>query len=197
MKQKRIFVLNGHPAEKSLNRTLAETYASAARDAGCDVRIVHLHDVTFDPDFGIGGYEGVKPLEADLKDVIQDLEWCEHLVLTTPMWWGGLPAKLKGFFDRTLLPGIAFNPRERNSLGVPAPLLTGKTGHVLITSDTPGWAMRWLYSNALIRQIKSQILGFIGIKPVKFTHFSGASEPKEGVVGNWIDEVRSIGAKAA
>ena len=56
MEPKRIYVLNGHPAAQSLNRTLAESYADAARAAGHDVRMTHLHDLDFDPDYGFGGY---------------------------------------------------------------------------------------------------------------------------------------------
>ena len=96
MTTKRIYILNGHPAESSLNRTLAETYAAAARDVGHEVRLTHLHGLAFDLDFGFGGYDNQKPLEPDLEQVLADIEWSEHVVLTTPMWWGGLPAKLKG-----------------------------------------------------------------------------------------------------
>ena len=96
MTHKRIFILNGHPAESSLNRTLAESYADAARAAGHEVRLTHLHDLTFDPDYGFGGYENQKPLEAELEHMLDDIAWSEHVVLTTPMWWGGLPANLAG-----------------------------------------------------------------------------------------------------
>ena len=69
MAHKRIFILNGHPAENSLNRTLAESYAQAAQAAGHEVRVTHLHDISFDPDFGFGGYKELKPLEAELEQV--------------------------------------------------------------------------------------------------------------------------------
>ena len=72
MTAKRIFILNGHPAVSSLNRTLAEAYADAARDAGHDVRITHLHDLEFDLDFEFGGYDHVKPLEAPLEQVLAE-----------------------------------------------------------------------------------------------------------------------------
>jgi NAD(P)H dehydrogenase (quinone) len=121
MTPKRIYILNGHPAEKSLNRTLAESYAQAAQDAGHEVRLTHLHNISFDPDFGFGGYKVQKPLEAELEQVLTDIEWSQHMVLTTPMWWGGLPAKLKGLFDRAFLPGRAFNTRETNWMGMPTP----------------------------------------------------------------------------
>ncbi|MEL7429229.1 MAG: NAD(P)H-dependent oxidoreductase [Pseudomonadota bacterium] len=197
MAKKRIFVLNGHPAESSLNRTLAETYATAASDAGHEVKLVHLHDLDFDPDYGFAGYKNQKPLEPQIEEVLGFMEWSEHMVLMTPMWWGGLPAKLKGLFDRALLPGRTFNTRETNWMGLPSPMLTGRTGRVFLTSDTPGWFMRWHYHNALLRQLKDQIFGFVGIRLSKIVHFSGASHPKEGMVEKWISEVRLQGAQAA
>lgn len=119
------------------------------------------------------------------------------MVLTTPMWWGGLPAKLKGLFDRALIPGRTFDTRETDWMGMPAPMLSGRTGRVFMTSDTPGWFMRWIYRNAMLRQLRDQILGFVGIKPARITHFSGASDPKPGSVEKWISEVQKYGAIAA
>jgi putative NADPH-quinone reductase len=197
MRSRRIFILNGHPARHSLNQTLAETYAQAARAAGHDVRLTHLHDLAFDPDYGFGGYTNQKPLEPALLKVLEDLEWSEHLVVTTPMWWGGLPAKLKGLFDRALLPGRAFDTRRTDWMGMPSPMLSGRSGHVIMTSDTPGWFMRWIYRNAMLRQLRNQILGFVGIRPARFTHFSGASHPKPGVVDQWMRKVRRFAMAGA
>ncbi|MFT6556807.1 NAD(P)H-dependent oxidoreductase [Sneathiella sp.] len=197
MDAKRIYILNGHPATNSLNRTLAEAYANAARDAGHDVRLTHLCDLDFDPDYGFGGFEKHKPLEAALEQVLQDLSWSEHLVLTTPLWWGGFPAKLKGLIDRAFLPGRTFDTRTTNWLGMPQPLLTGRTGRIIMTSDTPGWFMRWIYRNAALRQLQDQILGFVGIKPTRVSFFAGASHPKSGHVEKWISEVRKFGLTAA
>ncbi|WPD74584.1 NAD(P)H-dependent oxidoreductase [Dickeya fangzhongdai] len=193
---KRIFILNGHPAETSLSRHLASAYAESAEQTGHTVRILHLHDLTFDIDFGFGGYQTVKPLEDDLEQVLHNLEWAEHVVLITPMWWGGLPAKLKGLFDRALLPGRAFDTRN-SKWGMPAPLLAGRSARIVITSDTPGWFLRIAYKNALIWQIRGQILNLIGIKPSRFTHFSGASHPRPGQVEAWLQQVRRLGRTAS
>ena len=197
MEPKRIFILNGHPAAASLNRALAESYTEAARMAGHEVRLTHLNDLDFDADYGFSGFVNQKPLEPAIEQVLNNIEWSEHVVLTTPMWWGGLPGKLKGLFDRILLPGRAFSTRETNWMGLPAPMLSGRTGRVIVTSDTPGWFMRWIYRNAMLRQLRDQILGFIGIKPARITHFSGATHPKTGVVDRWVDQVRRYGEAAA
>lgn len=197
MSAKRIFILNGHPGENSLSRLMAETYAKAARTAGHDVRVRHLHDLEFDTDYGDGGYSHPKTLEPVLEHVLNDLEWSEHLVLTTPMWWGGIPAKLKGLIDRILLPGRAFDTRNPKPSGLPSPMLSGRTARVILTSDTPGWFFRLVYHKALMRQLRDQILGFVGFKPSRFTHLSGASHPKDGLIASWVRKVEKIGAQAA
>ncbi|SMP02512.1 NAD(P)H-dependent oxidoreductase [Shimia sagamensis] len=197
MAQKRIYILNGHPAAESLTGSVAKSYADAARKAGHQVRLTNLHDLTFDPDYGFGGYVNQKPLEPELEQVLADIEWSEHVVVATPMWWGGLPAKLKGLFDRALLPGRTFDTRTTTKLGLPAPLLTGRTGRVLLLSDTPGWFFRLMYRNAMIVQIQRQILEFVGIKPVKVTQFNGTSDPKAGSVEKWLKQAAKIGAQAA
>lgn len=189
MNSKRIFVLNGHPGETSLNRAIAEAYISSARDAGHEVRSIQLHDLEFDLDFENGNYENFKPLEPVLEDVLESIEWCEHFVVTTPMWWGGLPAKLKALFDRSFIPGRTFNTRETTLFGLPKPMLSGRTGHVFITSDTPGWFMRFVYRNAMLNQVRKQILEFVGIKPVRVTWLSGASHVKVKQAEDWLTKV--------
>ncbi|WP_298256893.1 NAD(P)H-dependent oxidoreductase [uncultured Litoreibacter sp.] len=194
MPNKRIFILVGHPAETSLSRSLAETYKEAAQTSGNEVRITYLHDLDFDADFEYGGYSKHKPLEPCLTAFQGDLEWAEHFVLVTPMWWGGLPAKLKGLFDRTLLPGWAFDTRTRK-MGLPLPLLTGRTARAVVTSDTPDFFFGLLYGKALLRQLKGQIFKFIGLKPVGISHFSQATSPKPEKVELWLADMRKLGTQ--
>jgi len=195
MGSKRIFCLNGHPADTSLNKHLIETYAGAARNAGHEVRLTHLRDLNFDPDYGYGGYETWKPLEPDLEQMMADLEWSEHFVLAAPLWWGSLPAKLKGMFDRAFLPGRAFDPRN-TLMGMPAPLLTGRTGRIIITSGTPNLFLRLMYKNAMHVQVRKQIFEFVGVKPVRISQFGDAAEAKPTNVEKWGKELRRLAAKA-
>lgn len=193
MEKKRIFVLNGHPAQNSLSKLFVDTYVEAAKVSGHEVRVAHLHDLNFDLDYEFGGYSKTKPLEPQLETFLEDLEWSQHFVLASPMWWGGLPAKLKGLIDRAFLPGRAFDTRNPNKLGLPAPMLTGRTARVILTADTPGWFLRLVYGNALIRQLKGQVLNFVGFKPVKFTYFAGTSHPKAGKVARWTETIHRVG----
>ena len=192
---KRVYILNGHPGAESLSRALAESYARGAQGAGHEVRLTHLHDLSFDIDFGQAGYRNAKSLEPSLEQVLTDLKWCEHVVLTTPMWWGGLPAKLKGLLDRTLLPGKVFDPRKMR-YGLPEPLLSGRSARVVITSDTPGWWMRLAYKNALLWQLRRQVLGYVGIRPTRITHLSKASHLPAEEANQWLAMLASLGERA-
>lgn len=197
MSTRKILVLNGHPGQTSLNKTLAEAYRDAATQAGHEVRFHDLSAMEFDMDYGQGGYQSAKALEPDLEALLSDLEWADHVVLTTPLWWGAIPAKLKGAFDRALLPGRAFDTRNTSMLGLPAPMLTGKTARVLLTSDTPSIFLRLVYGNAIKKILARQILGFVGIKPVRFTSFAPASHPVESKVRTWCETAAALGARAA
>ncbi|KJZ21123.1 NAD(P)H-dependent oxidoreductase [Loktanella sp. S4079] len=196
MMQNRIIVLNGHPGPTSLSRQFSEKYATTARAAGSEVRIHHLPEMTFDIDFGFADYSHDKPLEPDLEKFLIDLEWANHFVIATPMWWGGLPAKLKGLFDRAFLPGRAFDTRV-TKLGMPTPMLTGKTGRVILTSDTPRWFERFVYRSAFMHQTSKQVLAFVGIKPTRYTYFSGASHASATKINGWLSQVESIAKRAA
>ena len=196
MERKRIFILDGHPARNTLSQALAAAYAEAAQAEGHEVRVAHLSDLVFDMDYEQAGYATSKPLEPALEQVMGDIEWCEHLVMVAPMWWGSLPAKLKGLFDRAFLPGRAFDTRNLSKIGMPAPMLGGRTARVIVTSDTPRWFLWLRYGSAMIRQIRGQILGFVGIKPARVSYFAGASHPKPGQVDRWLDRIGGLGARA-
>lgn len=193
---RRILVADLHPAPQSLAAALAQAYQTGAAAAGHQTRLVHLSAMSFNPDLGQSGFRNAPALEPDLQAFRNDLAWAEHVVLVTPMWWGGLPAKTKGLFDRTFLPGYAFDPRDRR-MGLPKPLLAGRTGRLILTSDTPGWAFWLMYARALKHQVQRQILSYVGIKPQGFTHFSPVEHSTDQIRARWLAQTEDLGRHAA
>ena len=189
----RIFILNGHPGPSSITRQAVDRYAAAALAEGHVVRLSHLNDLSFDPDRGKAGYANAKPLEPVLEQSLENLEWCSHFVLAFPLWWGGFPAKLKGWIDRVFVNGRTFTTDKTTSMGLPAPLLKGRSARVIITSDTPRSFLWFAYGDAILRQLKGQILGFCGFSPVKITFFSSASHPKLGAVEKLLAQMADLG----
>jgi putative NADPH-quinone reductase len=157
----RIFVLMGHPETDSFNGALADAYVAAARRAGHEVRRQDLGRLAFDPVLR-GGYADPPPLEPDLIAAQDNLLWCERFMLFYPMWWGGMPALLKGWFDRVLLPSFAFDYHETGSGWDKR--LAGRTAQIVSTCDCPVFYARLWYRNSDFTCLKRAILGFCGVK---------------------------------
>ena len=157
---KKIFILVGHPDTESFNLNLGHAYADGAREKGHEARITNLGSLQFDPILH-RGYREIQELEPDLKQVQEDIKWCDHFVILYPSWWSTMPALLKGMFDRMWLPGFAFkfHPSGLWWDG----LLKGKTSLVFVTSDANPWFTRIIFGDTT-NEIRKGILWFSGIK---------------------------------
>jgi NAD(P)H dehydrogenase (quinone) len=193
-KNKKILIINGHPNKESLNYYLAEAYKKGAIEAGVEVKEIIIADLQFNPNLS-GGYQSRTELESDLLEAWEKIQWADHLVWVHPVWWGGLPAIMKGFIDRLFLPGMAFKYRE-NSVWWDK-LLTGKTAHIITTMDQPGWYYRLAYGRPSINQLKKSTLEFCGVKPVKVTTIGIIKTSDETKRKEWLDLVYKLGIKSA
>ncbi|MBP6001904.1 MAG: NAD(P)H-dependent oxidoreductase [Pyrinomonadaceae bacterium] len=187
---KKVLVIMGHPDTKSFCAGLAESYAEGARQAGAEVRAISLSELNFDPILRMG-YHDVQQLEPDLSDAQESIKWAEHIVWVYPIWWGTMPALLKGFLDRTFLPGFAFKYRENSAFW--DKYLTGRSGRMIVTMDAPVWYDRLVYFGGGRRTMKKAVLEFCGIKPVGVTAFGQVKSSDEAKRKKWIGKVRELG----
>src|SRR5215468_10574011 len=72
---------------------------------------LHVGDMTFNPNV-VAGSPRNQPTEPSIAEAMELLEWADHIVFVFPTWWGTMPAALKGFLDRVLMPGFAFEEHE-------------------------------------------------------------------------------------
>ena len=180
---KRVAIIVGHPAADSWCGALADSYAAAARAGGHEVRMLYLAQLDFDPSLH-AGYRQIQALEPDLLAAQATLAWAEHLVIAYPIWWGSVPALLKGFLDRILLPGFAFKYRPGKAF--PEQLLRGRSAQLLVSMDTPPWYFRWVYRMPGIVQLKKTTLEFCGIAPVKVAAFGPLISSSSAQRASWL-----------
>jgi putative NADPH-quinone reductase len=190
---KRILLILGTPKKDSLCHALAEAYSHGARSKGHVVRQLKLGEMQFDPILR-DGYEQSQSLEPDLLEAQRLIHWAEHLVFVYPVWWGGIPALLKGFFDRVFLPGFAFKYRNRSQLW--DKLLSGRSADLLVTMDTPPWYFRWIYGAPAHRQMVRTILGFCGIRTRRLSEFAPVRPASEEQRQSWLRKAEALGGSA-
>ena len=108
-----------HPREESFTAAVRDLVRQKLKARGAEVRLADLYARDFNPVLCAAEHEAYLDCPANRVPVEQDVadvEWCDTLIFVYPTWWYGLPAVLKGWLDRVLLPDVAFlMPDETNS----------------------------------------------------------------------------------
>lgn len=189
---KKIAIINGHPHKDSFNFGVAEAYKLGAIASGAEVREIVIRDLDFNPNLQFG-YRKRMELEPDLLKAWEIIQWADHMVWVHPVWWGGLPALMKGFIDRLFLPGMAYKYRE-NSVWWDK-LLKEKTAHILTTLDQPGWYYRLFFGRPSVNQLRKSVLEYCGVKPVRVTYIGIIRNSKDEQRAQWLMKVNELGKK--
>ena len=187
-----ILVINGHPDPESYNWALAEAYTKGAQKSGAVVQTIQIGRLNFNPNLEYG-YRKRTELEPDLLKAQEQLKWADHIVWVYPVWWGSVPAIMKGFLDRVLLPGFAFKKRE-GSLWWDK-YFTGKTSRIICTMDQPPWFYRWINRSPSHTAMKKLTMQFIGVKKVKITAIGPIRLSKEKFRQDWLAKIERIGER--
>lgn len=192
MPAKKILLIQGHPDKESYCFALGNAYKNAALKAGAELKEIIVRELDFNPNLEFGYRQRTK-LEPDLLNAQAKILWAEHIVLVYPVWWGSMPAILKGFFDRVFLPGFAFSKRE-NSLWWDKHLIN-KSARVITTLDQPSWFYSLRYWQPSHQAIRSLTFNFVGIKPVKITTIGPIRNSKDSFRQNWLKKIAILGQK--
>lgn len=108
----RVLVVLAHPNPASFNHAVAERAVSTLRASGHHVILHDLYAEGFAAVMSAAereAYHGDSPvLDPLVAEHIADLRDCEALVFVYPTWWSSLPAILKGWFERVMVPGVGF-----------------------------------------------------------------------------------------
>lgn len=107
----RALIVYCHPNEGSYTSAVRDTVLDRLNAAGAEVRLHDLYSDGFQPVLTpaeLTGYLDCPANQDPVADQIRDVLWCDTLIFIYPTWWYGLPAMLKGWLDRVLLPDVAF-----------------------------------------------------------------------------------------
>jgi putative NADPH-quinone reductase len=141
----RVLVVYCHPVEDSLCSALHGAVLEGLHAAGHTVDDCDLYAEGFNPVLSRQERRVYNTPGDNLREVrpyVDRVLQAEALVLVFPVWNFGLPAMLKGFIDRVLVPGVSFHIDDRGRI---APGLT-HLRHVqgVATYGVPRWKAWWI-----------------------------------------------------
>lgn len=164
----RILVLYAHPVETSFHAAMHRRVVEALRAAGHAVDDCDLNAEGFNPVLSRAerlNYHNTAVNRAPVQGYVDRLLAAEALVLCFPVWCFGLPAILKGWFDRVLMPGIAFDISDPADV---KPALTHLQKIAAVTTyGRPRW-MAFFMGDPPRKVITRYLRALTGGRPVQY-----------------------------
>jgi NAD(P)H dehydrogenase (quinone) len=108
----RVLYLYCHPVPESFHGALRAVALAGLARAGHDVDLCDLYAEGFNPVLDGSerrAYHDVARNRRGLEGYIDRLQRADALLVQFPTWCYGAPAMLKGYLDRLILPGVAFD----------------------------------------------------------------------------------------
>lgn len=140
----RILMIYCHPRADSFSAALRDVALAALHASGHEVELRDLYAEGFNPVLSAGErgvYNDAAANQRGIEHEIAQLQRAEALLLVYPTWWYGMPAMLKGWFDRVWVPGVTFTFSE----GAIQPALGNiRRMGVVTTYGSPLWLLWFL-----------------------------------------------------
>jgi putative NADPH-quinone reductase len=180
-----------HPNPDSLTRAAFERVLAGLDRAGDAVRIIDLDAEGFDPRLSREErrlHFEPPELRPQVADHVALLRWADRVVLVHPTWFGGQPARLKGWFDRVWINGVAFGTRPGSAR------IHGRLGNVrqlhVVTTHGSGPVANWLQGNG------GRVLVFRTLRALchprtrcRWTAVYGVDRRTPHELAQWLDRV--------
>lgn len=172
-----------HPYEKSYCSSVLKSVTSGLEKAGHDYDVIDLIKDNFNPvmtSADLLAFRNRKAVDEQAIGYIGRIKQADHMVFVFPIWWGLMPAIMKGFVDKVIFPGEAYNYTESGN-GMYSLIENIKSAAVITTMNSPWWYYALFYGNAIKRAFIKGTLAKIGIRKVKWVkldNIKGRGEDK-------------------
>lgn len=159
----KILIIYGHPETGVVG--FAEEYLADVKKIlikkEVAFEVLDLYEINYNPvmkpeELYTAGNKFISPENMEIQ---QKIKQANGLIFIYPVWWGGMPAIMKGFMDRVFTPGFAFKYRKDKLLNfVPDKLLNDKKVLALTSLGGP-WFVYKLILNPIALINKLVIFG--------------------------------------
>ena len=182
-------VIFSHPYHKSFNKTILDNIVQKFDEIKEKYTIIDLNKDGFNPVMSeeeLGLYSQGKSVDPLVKKYQEILKNTDELILVFPIWWMSMPAVLKGFFDKVMTKGFAY---ESAKTGIKGLLTNIKTAKMITTAEAPKFLLNIIGFGITMKKAN---LGGIGIKKTKWIHYSLRAKGKDEDRKKFLWKVREF-----
>ena len=186
-------VILAHPDPNSFNHAIAEKVVDTLSRAAFGVNFHDLYREQFEPLLPAEEIARNVPLPEPIEAHCREIRAADLIVIIHPNWWGQPPAILKGWVDRVIRPGVAYEFLEGDGgEGVPAGLLRAQYALVFNTSNTEPFREQEVFGDPLETIWKNCIFGLCGVNQMHRRTFSIVVTSSKETRRRWLAEVARL-----
>jgi NAD(P)H dehydrogenase (quinone) len=195
----KILVVYCHPNPTSFTHAVYRQVLAGLHASDCDVDALDLYAEGFDPVLVVNEHYRRRDLDKVAYTLRhrERIASCDAMVFVYPVWWGGFPALLKGFIDRTFVSGLTYTFHDRPKTALfPTGLMRGKDAHFFYTLDSP-WLFAFVDPGWLANYFT--VFSYCGFSAVRRYYLARLKLTSQETRERWLDAVRlratTIGTK--
>ena len=189
----RISVILAHPDKGSLNHAIASIVVEQLEKNSHGVFFHDLYAENFGPLLVCEEIPKDAVLPEPVKTHCEEIRQADAIIVIHPNWWGQPPAILKGWIDRVIRPGIAYDFLEGDSgEGIPKGLLKAEAAVVFNTSNTIPKREQQIFGDPLETIWRNCIFGLCGVGNFHRRTFGTVVTSTESERKEWLEEARTL-----
>jgi NAD(P)H dehydrogenase (quinone) len=184
-------IVFAHPGERSLSHHFVQTANEELVRSNYEVDLLDLYKIGFNPVMSGSERASYYSERPDHLPHSKQLASAVVLVLVFPTWWFGMPAILKGWFDRVFAPGIAFD--HADDFGPIKSRLTNLREIIVVTTLGSPWWVDCLLMFRPVRRILKRAVFSLCAPQARFRMLSFYSAEKADArrVGKFAERLRA------
>lgn len=186
----RVTIIFNHPYEGSYCNAILETVSKGLHKANHEIDLIHLDNDQFNPvmtSSDLKAFRDKSPVDPKVLEYKEKLEKADHLIFIFPIWWELMPAMTKGFIDKVIFPGVAYDYTNKENTRM-KPLFNKIKGVTVITTmNTPKLIYRLFFGNAIKKALILGTFWKIGYKNRKWISFNNVKKVSQEKRIKWLE----------
>lgn len=189
----RTVIVFNHPYEESYCNAILESVTKGLEKSTHEVDVINLDKDQFNPRMtsaDLKAFVEHTAVDPQVIDYQERIRTADHLIFIFPIWWDIMPATTKGFIDRVLSPGLAYDHHPRG-FGL-VPLLKNLKSIILITTmNKPAIMYSVLIGNLIRKVMVKSVFKTMGYKNVNWISFTSVKSVSHEKRVKWLNELEN------
>jgi len=189
----KVAIVFNHPYPQSFCAAVLQSVMNGLQRGEHEADVLHLDKEGFNPvmtEADLLGFVRGEAVDPKVLEYRQRLQEADHLVMIFPIWWELMPALTKGFIDKVIFPGVAYDYDNSGPFPMMRKRLHRLKGVTVITTmNTHSLVYRLVFGNAIKKALFAGTFWKMGYKNRKWINLNMVKFVSDKKRRGWLEGI--------